>query len=172
MSKLHIPTLFIVICFEMKRKLDRRIIILSVVLYLALSIPISVLHELGHVVVCSASGYEYQIWVDASGGHTVCSGNSSVLAPYNTFGGIFGLIGSGAIIGVWLLTTRKHAWILVVGLAYLVDQTGKVVLEGFMMAAYSAGRFDGYVTALQLTSWIGLTLYFAARTRSEAEIRK
>lgn len=149
-------------------KLSRKVIVWSVVLYFALSIPVSLLHELGHVYVCTASGFDYRIWIDFTGGHMLCSGRPHVSFAYNAMGGVFGLAGSAAIITFWLLAKRHHA-ILAVGLAYLADQAAKIILEGFYTRIYESGAIDGYITALQVSSWIGFMLYFA-RIKEPAKI--
>ena len=141
-------------------KFSRQVIIWSVVLYFALSIPISLLHELGHVSVCAASGFDYRIWVDATGGHMLCSGRPQERLAYNAMGGIFGAIVSAAILASWTLAKRHYA-VLVVGLAYMVDQIAKIILEGFYTRLYEVHTLDGYITALQIVSWIGFMLYFA-----------
>jgi hypothetical protein len=79
---------------------------------------------------------------------------------YNSMGGVFGLAGSAAIIAVWLLAKRNCA-ILAVGLAYFVDQFAKIILEGLYTRTYESGAIDGYITALQVASWLGFMLYFA-----------
>jgi hypothetical protein len=149
-------------------KFSRNVIIWSVVLYFALSIPVSVLHELGHVYVCTAAGFDYRIWVDATGGHTVCFGRMQDSFAYNAMGGIFGLAGSAAIIMVWILAKRHYA-ILAVGLAYFIDQSSKIILEGSFTRIYESGTIDGYITALQVASWLGFMLYFA-RTKEPAKV--
>jgi hypothetical protein len=141
-------------------KLSRQVIIWSVVLYFALSIPVSLIHELGHVFVCTSSGFDYTIWIDVTGGHMICSGRPEGGFAYNAMGGVFGVIGSAGIIAAWLFA-KKHYAILAVGLAYLVDQSAKIVLEGVYTRIYESGAIDGYITALQIVSWIGLMLYFA-----------
>jgi hypothetical protein len=149
-------------------ELSRQVIVWSVVLYFALSIPVSLLHELGHVYVCTVSGFAYSIWIDAAGGHTICFGRMQDSFAYNAMGGVFGLAGSAAIITVWLFAKRHYA-ILAVGLAYSVDQTAKIILEGLYTRTYASGAIDGYITALQVASWLGFMLYFA-RTKEPAKI--
>lgn len=141
-------------------KLSRRVVIWAVILYLALGIPVSLVHELGHVYVCTSSGFDYQIWIDITGGHMVCSGRPADSFAYNAMGGIFGVIGSAGIIAAWLFA-KKHYAILAVGLAYLVDQSAKIILEGIYTPVYASGAIDGYITALQVASWIGFMLCFA-----------
>jgi hypothetical protein len=131
-------------------------------LYLALIVPVTVLHELGHVYVCSEHGYQSRIWIDATGGHSQCFGRLEQIPAFNAMGGLFGLAGSGAIIAVWL-AARKHVAILVVGLAYSVDQTAKIILEGFFTSTYLSGSLDFAITALQIASWFGFMFYFARR---------
>lgn len=141
-------------------KLSRRVVIWSVILYFALGTPLSLVHELGHVYVCTSGGFDYQIWIDITGGHMVCSGRPADIFAYNAMGGIFGVIGSAGIIAAWFFA-KKHYAILAVGLAYLVDQSVKIILEGIYTPVYASGAIDAYITALQVASWIGFMLYFA-----------
>lgn len=149
-------------------KFSRQVILWSVVLYFALGIQVSLLHEAGHAYVCTVSGFDYRIWVDATGGHMVCFGRVQDSFAYNAMGGLFGLAGSAAMITVWLLAKRHYA-ILAVGLAYFVDQAAKIVLEGLYARVYESGAIDGYITALQIVSWTGFMLYFA-RVKEPAKI--
>lgn len=149
-------------------KLSRKVIVWSVILYFALGIPVSLLHELGHVYVCRASGFDYNIWIDATGGHTICFGRLQDSFAYNATGGVFGLAGSAGIVAFWLLANRHYA-ILAVGLAYSVDQAAKVILEGLYTSIYASGALDGYITALQVVSWLGFMLYFA-RIKEPAKV--
>jgi hypothetical protein len=141
-------------------KLSRKVVIWSVILYFALSIPLSLFHELGHILVCAAHGFDYALWVDGRGGHSLCYGSPRDGFTYNAMGGVFGMIGSAAIIAVWAFGKRHYA-ILAVGLAYMVDQFAKIILEGFFIRMYVSGALDGYITALQIISWLGFMLYFA-----------
>ena len=141
-------------------KLNRKVVLWSVFLYLVLGFPISLLHETGHVYICAAGGFDYSIWLDARGGHMECSGNPGDSPAENAVGGLFGLAGSAAIVAVWRFAKRHYA-ILAVGLAYAVDQAAKVILEGFFTRAYVSGSMDLYITALQVASWVGFMLYFA-----------
>lgn len=149
-------------------RLDRSVIQWSVILYIALLIPVSLLHETGHALVCSAAGFGYSLWIDGTGGHTVCAGAPRDSVAYGAMGGLFGLLGSAAIILFWTVTKRKYPAVLVVGLAYAVDQSAKLVLEGFFTRLYVSGATDAFLTALQLVSWIGMTIYFARITRAPA----
>jgi hypothetical protein len=141
-------------------KLSRQVILWSVLLYFALGIPISLIHELGHVIVCTSSEFDYAIWIDVTGGHMVCSGRPADGFAYNAMGGILGVVGSIGIMSAWLFAKRHYA-ILAVGLAYFVDQSAKVILEGMFTPIYASGAIDAYITALQVGSWLGFMFYFA-----------
>lgn len=143
-------------------------ILWSVLLYFALNTPISLVHELGHVVVCTSSGFDYAIWIDVTGGHMVCSGRPSDGFAYNAMGGVLGVVGSIGIMSAWVLG-RRHYAILSVGLAYFVDQSAKVILEGIFTPIYASGAIDGYITALQVASWLGFMIYFA-RIKEPAKV--
>jgi hypothetical protein len=99
----------------------------------------------------------------------LCSGRlMNASFAYNAMGGVFGLAGSTAIITVWQIGKRHYA-ILAVGLAYFVDQSVKIILEGLYTRTYESGAIDGYITALQVASWIGFMLYYA-RVKEPAKI--
>lgn len=114
-----------------------------------------------------SNGLNYEIWLDGRGGHTICDGSPRNALVYNTMGGIFGTIGSITIIAIWTFS-KRHPAILVVGLAFLVDQIAKTILEGFYTRVYLSGALDGYITALQITSWIGFMFYFARAKEPDA----
>lgn len=63
------------------------------------------------------------------------------------------IIASSGIIGLWLIL-RKFVPLLVVGLAYMVDQSAKIILEGFAFPLYASGKIDLHITLLQITSLI------------------
>jgi hypothetical protein len=151
-------------------RLDRGVILWSVTLYITLVVPVSFLHELGHAYICTVSGFDYSLWIDETGGHTLCSGMPKDLILYGAAGGAFGLLGSTAIVGMWAFV-KRHPALLVIGLAYAVDQITKLILEGFFARIYLSGSIDLLVTVLQLTSWVGLTLYFARTRTTQTTIR-
>jgi hypothetical protein len=148
-------------------RFSRKVILWSVVLYLALGFPISLLHEMGHAAVCTYNGLSYTVWLDATGGHMVCFGAPRNDLTYQAMGGVFGAIGSAGIVAVWFFAAKRHYAILAVGLAYAVDQVAKIILEGFFTRAYISGSIDAYITALQVASWLGFMLYFAAKAKGQ-----
>ncbi len=98
----------------------------------------------------------------------VCFGRPVDSFAYNAMGGILGVVGSVGIMAAWLFA-RRHYAILSVGLAYFVDQSAKVILEGIFTPIYASGTIDVYITALQVTSWLGFMIY-SARIKEPAKV--
>jgi len=143
----------------------RRIIGYSYLLYIVLIIPVSLFHELGHTAVCSASGYQFRIWLDFRGGHSICYGIFGDNSIISAMGGIFGLIASLGILAVWYYISKRLVPLAVVGLALALDQGLKIILEVFLPIPYSAGMFDLPITILQITSVALFAIYFARKQR-------
>jgi hypothetical protein len=143
----------------------RRVIGYSYLLYIVVIVPISLIHELGHTAICSAGGYQFRIWLDFRGGHSICYGilgDNSVIAA---MGGIFGLIASLGILAIWYFFSKQLTPLAVVGLALALDQGLKIILEVFLQRLYSAGMFDLLITILQIISVALFAIYFARKQR-------
>jgi hypothetical protein len=143
----------------------RRVIGYSYLLYIVVIVPVSLIHELGHTAVCSAGGYQFRIWLDFRGGHSICYGilgDNSVIAA---MGGIFGLIASLGILAIWYFFSKQLTPLAVIGLALALDQGLKIILEVFLQRLYSAGVFDLLITILQIISVALFAIYFARKQR-------
>jgi hypothetical protein len=143
----------------------RRIIGYSYLLYIVVIIPVSLFHELGHTAVCSASGYQFRIWLDFRGGHSICYGIFGNNLIIGAMGGIFGLIASLGILAIWYFFSKRLVPLAVVGLALALDQGLKIILEVFLPKLYSAGMFDLSITILQIISVALFAIYFARKQR-------
>ena len=143
----------------------RRVIGYSYLLYIVVIVPVSLIHELGHTAICSAGGYQFRIWLDFRGGHSICYGilgDNSVIAA---MGGIFGLTASLGILAIWYFFSKQLTPLAVVGLALALDQALKIILEVFSQRLYSAGMFDLLITILQIISVALFAIYFARKQR-------
>lgn len=143
----------------------RHIIGYSYLIYVLLIIPISIFHEIGHIAVCSANGYQFSIWLDFRGGHSVCYGILGNNLLIGAMGGIFGLIASLGILAIWYCFSRRLVPLAVVGLAFALDQGLKIILEGFLPRLYLSGIFDISITILQIVSVALFAIYFARKQR-------
>ncbi len=145
----------------------RRILGYSYLLYIVFIIPVSLIHEVGHIAICWASGYQFEVWLDIRGGHSLCYevfGNNQVMG---VMGGIFGSLASLGILAVWYLSSKRLVPFAVVAFALLLDQGSKIILEGFFPRLYSDGNFDLLITISQVISVALFAVYFARRQRPE-----
>jgi hypothetical protein len=143
----------------------RRIIGYSYLLYIVLIVPLNLFHELGHTAVCAASGYNFHIWLDFRGGHSICYGILGNNLVAGAMGGIFGLLASLGILVIWYCFSKRLAPLAVVSLAFALDQGLKIILESFLPRLYSAGIFDLLITVLQIISVALFAIYFARKQR-------
>src|ERR671925_472679 len=147
----------------------RRIIGYSYLLYMVLIIPVSLFHELGHTAVCVASGFQFHIWLDFRGGHSICYGIFENNLVAGVMGGIFGLAASLGILGIWYYFSKRFVALAVVSLAFALDQGLKIILEGLLPRLYSAGTFDLFITILQIISVALFAIYFAKEQRQPSD---
>ena len=86
------------------KKLDRKRVLICLVIFFALLPVFSYLHEAGHALVCIADGNEAEISVDAfSGGTTLCHGDVSNQFAYKISGGLLaGIVGTTVAIALFV----------------------------------------------------------------------
>ena len=102
------------------KKLDRKRVLICMIMFFALLPVFSYLHEAGHALVCIADGNEAEISVNFNGGTTLCHGDISNPFPYKISGGLLaGIIGTtiGIALFVWkpfagysLESTNYNLW--------------------------------------------------------------
>ena len=91
------------------KKLNRKRVLICLLVFFALLPVFSYLHESGHTLVCIADGNEAEISVDIfSGGTTFCHGEVSNLFAYKISGGLLaGIVGT--TIGLALFVKKPFA---------------------------------------------------------------
>ncbi len=94
--------------FEMKSifepKIDYKIARNATILLILLIIPTSFFHELGHGIVCSLEGNQYQMNVGINGSSLQCFGNLTYHLAFYLTGGLFAMT-------LTLLPFVKFSWI-------------------------------------------------------------
>ncbi len=118
------------------KKLDRKRVLICLLIFFALLPVFSYLHEAGHALVCLADGNESEISVDIfSGGTTLCHGDVSNLFAYKISGGLLaGIIGT--ILGIALFRWKiPFIAITTIGVAHLVN----AVIETFADSYFTNG---------------------------------
>ena len=86
------------------KKLDRKRVLICLIMFFALLPVFSYLHEAGHGLVCIADGNEAEISVDIfSGGTTLCHGDVSNQFAYKISGGLLaGIVGTTVAIALFV----------------------------------------------------------------------
>ena len=89
---------------RLAKKLDKKRVIICLLVFFTLMPIFSYIHEAGHALVCVADGNEAEISVDIlSGGLTFCHGEVSNLFAYKISGGLLaGIVGTTVAIALFV----------------------------------------------------------------------
>ena len=144
------------------RKLNRKRVLICLLIFFALLPVFSYLHEAGHALVCIADGNEAEISVDIfSGGTTLCHGDVSNLFAYKISGGLLaGIIGT--TIGIALFRWKiPFVAITTIGVGHLVN----AVIETFADSYFTNGGEWGLVMGfVEFVTFFILLLIFDRKT--------
>ena len=144
------------------KKLDRKRILICLLIFFALLPVFSYLHEAGHALVCLADGNEPEISVDLfSGGTTLCHGDVSNLFAYKISGGLLaGIIGT--IIGIALFRWKiPFIAITTIGAGHLVN----AVIEAFADSYFThGGEWSFFLGFIEFVTFFSLLIIFDRKT--------
>jgi ABC-type branched-subunit amino acid transport system permease subunit len=128
------------------RKLNRKRVLICLLIFFALLPVFSYLHEAGHALVCIADGNEAEISVDIfSGGTTLCHGDVSNLFAYKISGGLLaGIIGT--TIGIALFRWKiPFIAITTIGVGHLVNAGIETFADSYFTHGVEWSFFLGLV---------------------------
>ena len=140
------------------KKLDRKRVLICLLIFFALLPVFSYLHEAGHALVCLADGNEPEISVDIfSGGTTLCHGDVSNLFAYKISGGLLaGIIGTTA--GVALFRWKiPFVAITTIGIGHLVNAGIEAFADSYFTNGGEWGLVMGFV---EFVTFFSLLLVF------------
>ena len=140
------------------KKLNRRRVVICLVMFFALLPVFSYLHETGHALVCIADGNEAEISVDiVNGGMTLCHGDVSNLFAYKISGGLFaGIIGT---IGGIALFRWKIPFVAVttIGVGHLINAG----IEAFADSYFThGGEWSAFMGLIEVVIFLSLLIIF------------
>ena len=144
------------------KKLDRKRVLICLLIFFALLPVFSYLHEAGHALVCLADGNEPEISVDIfSGGTTLCHGDVSNLFAYKISGGLLaGIIGT--IIGIALFRWKiPFIAITTIGVGHLVNAGIEAFADSYFTNGGEWGLVMGFV---EFVTFFSLLLVFDRKT--------
>ena len=144
------------------KKLDRKRVLICLLIFFALLPVFSYLHEAGHALVCLADGNEPEITVDIfSGGTTLCHGDVSNLFAYKISGGLLaGIIGTTAGIALFRWKIPFIA-ITTIGIGHLVNAGIEAFADSYFTNGGEWGLVMGFV---EFITFFGLLLVFDRKT--------
>lgn len=141
------------------RLYDRKTVALALLFYFVVGSELSLVHHMGHNLVCSSEGYQFEIWVNPFGGYSTCFGNPSNFLLYSILGPAFGAIAAGSPLVIPRIR-RSNVWKIVL-LALLADQALKLPVEAMVQMPSSIPPLHLGMLFFQYGMLAGLTLYFA-----------
>ena len=144
------------------KKLDRKRVLICLLIFFALLPVFSYLHEAGHALVCLAEGNEPEISVDIfSGGTTLCHGDVSNLFAYKISGGLLaGIVGTTAGIALFRWKIPFVA-ITTIGIGHLVNAGIEAFADSYFTNGGEWGLVMGFV---EFVTFFGLLLVFDRKT--------
>ena len=144
------------------KKLDRKRVLICLLVFFILLPVFSYLHEAGHALVCLADGNEPEISVDIfSGGTTLCHGDVSNLFAYKISGGLLaGIIGT--TVGIALFRWKiPFVAITTIGIGHLVNAGIEAFADSYFTNGGEWGLVMGFV---EFVTFFSLLLIFDRKT--------
>ena len=140
------------------KKLDRKRVLICLIMFFALLPVFSYLHEAGHALVCLADGNEPEISVDIfSGGTTLCHGDVSNLFAYKISGGLLaGIIGTTAGIALFRWKIPFVA-ITTIGIGHLVNAGIEAFADSYFT---NGGEWSLVIGFVEFVTFFSLLLIF------------
>ena len=144
------------------KKLDRKRVLICLLIFFALLPVFSYLHEAGHALVCLADGNEPEISVDLfSGGTTLCHGDVSNLFAYKISGGLLaGIIGTTAGIALFRWKIPFVA-ITTIGIGHLVNAGIEAFADSYFT---NGGEWSLVIGFVEFVTFFSLLLVFDRKT--------
>ena len=139
------------------KKLNRKRVLICMIIFFALLPVFSYLHEAGHGLVCIADGNEAEISVNFSGGTTLCHGDISNPFAYKISGGLLaGIIGTS--IGIALFRWKiPFIALTTIGVGHLVN----AVIEAFADSYFThGGEWSLFLGFVEFVIFFSLLIIF------------
>lgn len=102
-----------------------------VIILLIVTIPMNLVHESGHAIICKLEGFDYTMYLSS----LVCNGNVSNKLLFNSFGGMLAGIISLTPFLFWRYIKDKP-YIIISSFAILSGQIPNMIIEGFFKTWY------------------------------------
>ena len=147
------------------KKLNRKRVLICLLVFFVLLPVFSYLHEAGHALVCAADGNEPEISIDVfSGGTTLCHGYITNPFAYKIAGGLLaGIIGT--TVGIVLFRWRiPFIALTTIGIGHLVNAGIEAFADSYFTHGVEWSMVLGFI---EFVTFFSLLLIFDRKTRYE-----
>lgn len=121
----------------------------------------SIIHHMGHSLVCASEGYRFDIWLNPFGGYSTCYGNPENLLVYSITGPVFGAMAAGAPLAIPKIR-RSKVWLIAL-LALLGNEAAKVPIEAAVQMPSEIPALHLAMLLFQYGLLASLTVVFAKK---------
>ena len=149
------------------KKLNRKRVLICLLVFFVLLPVFSYLHEAGHALVCAADGNEPEISIDVfSGGTTLCHGDITNPFAYKVAGGLLaGIVGTAA--GLALFRWRiPFIALTTIGVGHLVNAGIEAFADSYFTHGVEWSLFLGFI---EFVTFFSLVLIFDRKTQLVGE---
>ena len=140
------------------KKLNRKRVLICLLVFFAFLPVFSYFHEAGHALVCIADGNEAEISVDfVNGGTTLCHGDVSNLFAYKISGGlVLGIVGTAAGIALFRWKIPFIA-VTTIGVGHLIN----AIIETFADSYFThGGEWSAFMGLVEVVIFFALLIIF------------
>ena len=144
------------------KKLNRKRVLICLLVFFVLLPVFSYLHEAGHALVCAADGNEPEISIDVfSGGTTLCHGDITNPFAYKIAGGLLaGIIGT--TVGIALFRWRiPFIALTTIGIGHLVNAGIEAFADSYFTHGVEWSMVLGFI---EFVTFFSLLLIFDRKT--------
>ena len=149
------------------KKLNRKRVLICLLVFFVLLPVFSYLHEAGHALVCAADGNEPEISIDVfSGGTTLCHGDITNPFAYKVAGGLLaGIVGTA--VGLALFRWRiPFIALTTIGVGHLVNAGIEAFADSYFTHGVEWSLFLGFI---EFVTFFSLVLIFDRKTQLVGE---
>ena len=141
---------------------QNKILLIAIITIAILFFPIGFIHELGHILVCTANGFDYTLTLGSLALIVHCSDTPQPVLWYFALGGMFGMSASLTLFIPKQFRENKGIFIGISVTAF--DHFLKAVSETFAHSAYiSNTSFFLFMTVVLLVFMTALIWFFSKR---------
>ena len=147
------------------KKLNRKRVLICLLVFFVLLPVFSYLHEAGHALVCAADGNEPEISIDVfSGGTTLCHGDITNPFAYKVAGGLLaGIV--GIAVGLALFRWRiPFIALTTIGIGHLVNAGIEAFADSYFTHGVEWSMVLGFI---EFVTFFSLLLIFDRKTQYE-----